>query len=230
MGRHQRAQIPCSERVSRKHIPERDEREIERRTGQLRDHHAAGQEHRRGDARARGVGDDLRHDRPQLPGLERKEDDLVGERHQGRTPCAGKPHDAGEKGYGLGRSIGSFLNALKPPHLPLSVLAAADRLDLPATVHVAIGTDIVHVHPSASAADIGKATHRDFRTFTSVVADLEGGGVYLNVGSAVIMPEVFLKAVTLVQNRGIKLRARLERGLASQQYPEAETRRRTLRS
>jgi len=108
-------------------------------------------------------------------------------------------------GFGLGRAIGAFLNRLKPPHLDLSILATADRLDLPATVHVAVGTDIVHMHPLASGADIGESTHRDFRILTSVVADLDGGGVYLNVGSAVVLPEVFLKAVTLVKNRGQQL-------------------------
>jgi hypothetical protein len=106
---------------------------------------------------------------------------------------------------GLGRAVGAFLNRLKPSYLALSVVAAADRLDLPVTVHVALGTDIVHMHASASGADIGEASHRDFRVFTSVVADLDGGGVYLNVGSAVLLPEVFLKAVTLVRNRGVRL-------------------------
>ena len=71
---------------------------------------------------------------------------------------------------------------------------------------MAIGTDIVHMHPGADAAAIGEGTHRDFRTFVSMVADLAGGGVYLNFGSAVLLPEVFLKAVTLVRNRGVELR------------------------
>jgi hypothetical protein len=110
-----------------------------------------------------------------------------------------------EQGMGLGRAVGGMLNRLKPAHLELSVLAAADRLDRLATVHVAVGTDIVHMHPLASGADVGEASHRDFRSFTSLVADLDGGGVYLNVGSAVLLPEVFLKAVTLVRNRGLDL-------------------------
>lgn len=113
-------------------------------------------------------------------------------------------HEGVALGHGLGRAVGAYLNRLKPEHLGLSILAAADRLDLPATIHVAVGTDIVHVHPAASGADIGEASHRDFLTFTSVVADLKGG-VYLNLGSAVILPEIFLKAVTLVCNRGVKL-------------------------
>jgi len=107
-------------------------------------------------------------------------------------------------GWGLGRSVGSYLNSIRPDHLELSILATADRLDLPATIHVAIGTDIVHMAPSASGADIGEGSHRDFRTFTSVVADLERG-VYLNLGSAVLLPEIFLKAVTLARNRGNRL-------------------------
>lgn len=110
-----------------------------------------------------------------------------------------------ERGYGLGRAVGAHLNGLKPEHLDLSILAAADRLDRPATVHVAVGTDIVHLHKTASGADIGAASHRDFRIFTSVVADLAGGGVYINLGSAVLLPEVFLKAVTIVSNQGVRL-------------------------
>jgi hypothetical protein len=87
------------------------------------------------------------------------------------------------------------------PHAGVSLLAAAARLDLPATVHVAVGTDTVHVHPAADGAYLGAATHLDFRIFTTVVSDLEGG-VYANVGSAVILPEVFLKAVTVARNTG----------------------------
>jgi hypothetical protein len=84
----------------------------------------------------------------------------------------------------------------------VSLLAAAWRKGLPATVHVAIGTDIVHMHPACDPAALGRATHLDFRTFAAQVALLGGGGVYLNVGSAVLLPEVFLKAVTLSRNLG----------------------------
>jgi hypothetical protein len=70
------------------------------------------------------------------------------------------------------------------------------------TVHVAVGTDTPHAHPAADAAAIGRGTHRDFRLFCSLAAELNGGGVYLNVGSAVVMPEVFLKAVSVVRNLG----------------------------
>jgi hypothetical protein len=105
-------------------------------------------------------------------------------------------------GLGLGAAMGRYLERRKPPHLDVSLLAAARRLGLPATVHVAVGTDIVHMHPACDPAALGRATHLDFRTFAAEVARLGGGGVYLNVGSAVLLPEVFLKAVTLARNLG----------------------------
>jgi hypothetical protein len=110
------------------------------------------------------------------------------------------------RGWGIGRSVGHFLNERKPPYLGKSVLAAADRLEIPATVHVAIGTDIIHMHPSVSGARIGEGTHLDFRIFASLISELNEGGVYINAGSAVILPEVFLKAVTLVRNSGRELK------------------------
>jgi len=105
-------------------------------------------------------------------------------------------------GLGLGAAVGRYLAARKPPHLDVSLLAAARRLGLPATVHVAVGTDIVHMHPACDPGALGRATHLDFRLFAAEVARLGGGGVYLNVGSAVMLPEVFLKAVTLARNLG----------------------------
>jgi hypothetical protein len=105
-------------------------------------------------------------------------------------------------GLGLGAALGRYLTARRPPHLEVSLLAAAWRLGLPATVHVAVGTDIVHMHPTCDPAALGRATHLDFRIFAAQVAGLGGGGVYLNVGSAVLLPEVFLKAVTLARNLG----------------------------
>jgi hypothetical protein len=93
---------------------------------------------------------------------------------------------------------------MQPPHANLSVLAAAGRLEIPVTVHVAIGTDIIHMHPSASGAALGEGSLRDFRYFVSNVARLERG-VYLNCGSAVVLPEVFLKAVALARNTGRSL-------------------------
>jgi hypothetical protein len=108
-------------------------------------------------------------------------------------------------GLGLGAALGRFLEARRPPHLGVSLLAAAWRLQRPATVHVAVGTDIVHMHPACDPAALGRATHLDFRLFAAEVAELGGGGVYLNVGSAVLLPEVFLKAVTLARNLGHEL-------------------------
>jgi len=107
-------------------------------------------------------------------------------------------------GLGLGAAVGRYIATRRPRarHADLSLLAAAWRLGLPATVHVAIGTDIVHIHPACDPGAVGRATHLDFRTFAGEVARLGGGGVYLNVGSAVVLPEVFLKAVTLARNLG----------------------------
>lgn len=102
---------------------------------------------------------------------------------------------------GLGAAVGRFINQKSLPFRDKSIIAEADRLGIPLTVHVAIGTDIIHMHPGFDPAAAGAATHKDFRTFAAVVADLTEG-VYLNVGSAVILPEVFLKAVTLVRNLG----------------------------
>lgn len=106
------------------------------------------------------------------------------------------------QGLGLGAALGQYLLDRRPPHVGVSLLAAARRLGRPATVHVAIGTDIVHMHPACDPGAVGRATHLDFRTFAGQVAELGGGGVYLNVGSAVLLPEVFLKAVTLARNLG----------------------------
>ena len=105
---------------------------------------------------------------------------------------------------GFGQAVGATLAAMKPPHARLSIAAAADRLSIPLTVHVALGTDIIHMHPAASGAALGEASLRDFRYFASLVSKLEGG-VFLNCGSAVILPEVFLKAVALARNAGVRL-------------------------
>jgi hypothetical protein len=107
-------------------------------------------------------------------------------------------------GLGLGAAVGRYLAERRPRarYRELSLLAAAWRLGLPATVHVAIGTDIVHVHPACDPAALGRATHLDVRLLAAEVARLGGGGVYLNVGSAVVLPEVFLKALTLARNLG----------------------------
>ena len=108
------------------------------------------------------------------------------------------------KGLGLGQSVGRFLHESRPPFAQISVAATAFRLEIPLTVHVAIGTDIIHMHPQASGAAIGEASLRDFKYFVSCVSRLEGG-VYLNCGSAVVLPEVFLKAVAISRNEGRSL-------------------------
>jgi len=108
------------------------------------------------------------------------------------------------RGLGLGQAVAARLAELQAPHAGVSLLAAAARLDIPVTVHVAIGTDIIHMHPAADGAAIGEGSLRDFRYFVSNVARLKGG-VYLNCGSAVVLPEVFLKAVALVRNAGVAL-------------------------
>jgi hypothetical protein len=104
-------------------------------------------------------------------------------------------------GLGFGQSIVQYMAAARPPHANISVIASAARLEIPVTVHVAIGTDIIHMHPHASGAAIGEGSLRDFRYFVSNVARLEQG-VFLNCGSAVVLPEVFLKAVALCRNHG----------------------------
>ena len=108
------------------------------------------------------------------------------------------------QGLGLGQSVARRLRELKPAHERLSVVAAAERLQIPITVHVAIGTDIIHMHARASGAALGEGSLRDFRYFVSNVARLKGG-VYLNCGSAVVLPEVFLKAVAIARNQGTSL-------------------------
>jgi hypothetical protein len=108
------------------------------------------------------------------------------------------------RGLGLGQSVGAWLLDRQPPHAAASVVAEAARLGVPVTVHVAVGTDIVHMHPAASGAAVGEGSLRDFRYFTSSVSRL-ANGVFLNCGSAVVLPEVFLKAVALARNTGADL-------------------------
>jgi hypothetical protein len=91
------------------------------------------------------------------------------------------------------------------PFKDLSLLAAAHRLGIPVSVHVAIGTDTIHFHPRSSGEALGKTSLADFFLFCSLLERLEGGGVYINVGSAVVLPEVFLKAVSYVRNKGVRL-------------------------
>jgi len=109
---------------------------------------------------------------------------------------------------GYGEAAGQFLSSgiLKVAHAKSSVLASAYQLRIPVTVHLAIGTDIPHMHPAAEGAALGAATHIDFRLFCALVEQMHPRGVYLNWGSAVLLPEVFLKAVSVVRNLGVPLR------------------------
>ena len=109
-------------------------------------------------------------------------------------------------GLGAGEALGRALETLADPACaPYSLLAGAYACGTPVTVHVAVGTDTPHTHPAADGASIGAATHRDFRLFCALVTQLHEGGVYLNFGSAVLLPEVFLKAVSAVRNLGYPL-------------------------
>ena len=106
---------------------------------------------------------------------------------------------------GIGAAVGRMIQAGEFPYKDRSLLAAGIRLGVPVTVHVAIGTDIIHMHPSFDGGATGEAAHRDFQAFCALVSELEGG-VYINLGSAVLLPEIFLKAVTLCRNLGHTLR------------------------
>ena len=109
---------------------------------------------------------------------------------------------AADTGIGMGAALGKQLIEMDAPYNTYSLLAAGVQHDVPITVHVAIGTDIIHQHPSSNGAAIGAASFTDFQLLTALVPDLEGGGVVLNLGSAVILPEVFLKALTIARNLG----------------------------
>jgi len=114
---------------------------------------------------------------------------------------------AERSGIGLGEAAGKLLTSgrLRVKHAEASVLGAAYRARVPVTVHLAIGTDTPHMHRSADGPALGAATHRDFRLFCALVKQMHPGGVYLNWGSAVLLPEVFLKAVSVVRNLGVSL-------------------------
>ena len=113
-------------------------------------------------------------------------------------------------GIGIGEGLGMFIAQSEARKIDfryksLSILAEAYAKKIPVTVHVALGTDIVHTHPQASGRNIGDASYRDFRLFCGMTRELDGGGVHLNIGSAVVLPEVFLKAVSVVRNLGNRL-------------------------
>ena len=119
----------------------------------------------------------------------------------------GAINNAPVQGIGLGEALGQAIvrGGAGFPYQNISILAEAWKRKIPVTVHVAVGTDTIHAHPSASGEAMGQASFHDFRLFSSVVMGLDGGGVYLNVGSAVLLPEVFLKAVSVVRNLGHSL-------------------------
>jgi hypothetical protein len=110
-------------------------------------------------------------------------------------------NEGAKRGLGLGEALGEFILDAEAPHASLSILAQAVARDLPLTVHVAIGTDTIHQHPSFDGAVTGRATHEDFRIFAAALRELEDGVVF-NFGSAVILPEVFVKALSTVRNMG----------------------------
>jgi hypothetical protein len=112
---------------------------------------------------------------------------------------------ASQQDIGLGEAVGQMLSKSGYPYLEHSLLASAFDMSIPVSVHVALGTDIIHFHPQVSGEDLGRSSLRDFFLFCRMVQGLDGGGIYFNAGSAVILPEVFLKAVSFVRNRGYSL-------------------------
>ena len=113
--------------------------------------------------------------------------------------------EGAKENIGLGEATGRTLLALNPKHADYSLLCASYQARIPFTAHLTIGGDIGHFHPQADGAALGATTHTDFRLLSEIVRRMDGGGVYLNIGSAVTLPEVFLKAVTLVRNLGNQL-------------------------
>ena len=109
-------------------------------------------------------------------------------------------------GLGAGEAVGRWIETKKPDFIQYSILAKAIQMEIPVTAHIAIGTDIVHMHPGANGAFLGEGSLRDFHHFLKMVRTLHDGGVYFNIGSAVILPEVFLKAITMAINLGYPLR------------------------
>lgn len=132
---------------------------------------------------------------------------VLGEGEFGMAEETGRMHNEAvaegcERGLGLGESLARYIAGHDFPYRKYSILNAAGELGIPVMVSVAIGDDITHMHPEASGAAIGEASHRDFLKLASILPNLADGGVYFNIGSAVILPEVFLKAFSIVQNLG----------------------------
>jgi len=117
-----------------------------------------------------------------------------------RAACRGR-----DEGIGLGEAMGREVSESQPANADKSILCDAYQRKIPVTAHLAIGADIGHFHSSCDGAALGETTHRDFRLMCSLIREMDGGGVYLNYGSAVILPEIFLKAVTVVRNLGGEL-------------------------
>jgi hypothetical protein len=117
----------------------------------------------------------------------------------------GAAQEGAKEGIGLGEATGHALLQLSPKHAGYSLLCAAYQARVPFTAHITIGGDIGHFHPQADGSALGATAHTDFRLLAELVRRMNGGGVYLNIGSAVTLPEVFLKAVTLVRNLGHEL-------------------------
>jgi hypothetical protein len=109
-------------------------------------------------------------------------------------------------GLGIGEGVGRWILEKKPDFLEYSILARAVKTGIPVTAHIAIGTDIIHMHPEADGESLGKGGLRDFHNLTMIIKTLDEGGIYFNIGSAVILPEVFLKAITMVINLGNPLK------------------------
>ena len=107
---------------------------------------------------------------------------------------------ADRESYGFGQALGRYIAERQAPHRDLSVFAAAYEHGVPATIHVAFGADVAHMHPSGEGAALGAATFRDFQVLSEAVRGLHDGGLYLNAGSAVMLPEVFLKAINIARN------------------------------
>ncbi len=110
-----------------------------------------------------------------------------------------------EKDVGLGEAVGEMLSSSRFDFKEMSLLGTAYELGIPVTVHVAIGTDVIHSHPKTRGEALGKLTLRDYFLFCALLEKLQGGGIFVNIGSAVILPEVFLKALSFVRNRGMRL-------------------------
>lgn len=134
------------------------------------------------------------------------EDGLFGMAKETALYLNGAIGEAVERDIGAGEAVGQLIEEERLPFKDLSLLYNCVKQNISATVHIAIGTDVIHQHPSCSGANLGEASLKDFYNFIKLVAGLGGGGVVLNIGSSVILPEVFLKAVNVARNLGYKVK------------------------